>query len=431
MGVEKPPEKTIDSQKRGLIKPLICNMKMENTKSKLKLLGILILVIIGATLIANLFGLFKGDVVDKTIKEITIPGDIISIKIMGANDGIRLKTYTENGTTKTENFPIGNYIFRTECATISIDENLKYDVTNVSEKIYDKGGIGSGTSSSFFSKRIEIEIGDPSLQLLRANQKFKEITGGKEWYAVQTSSSSGDSLFGFGSFSVVQIWFVVDDKTLYMADIDSEIDEVKSIDKVKDVSGMSRDEIDEIANPDIKEMKEECKKMVRIVEADDEFKMLIDGKQWQRPEIYCGNGEFETLSLDLDNRSYFIVVDMVGERVLVIKDVTDAQQKWGTERQTLPPADRPITDEEAEELKKRWMEEENKILQIALADGRVREIIDGNRYFVGGQGSTGGPGYEIRTMDVSVGGIAGIFGTKYVICIDYGEEKVLAVTKAR
>ncbi|ODS36304.1 MAG: hypothetical protein A7316_10185 [Candidatus Altiarchaeales archaeon WOR_SM1_86-2] len=220
---------------------------MRDTKSKLKFLGALILILIAILLIADILDLIKGGFIDKRIKEITIP-DGVGAKITGVkdgvNDGIELKTYNRDGTTNTRNFPIGDYIFNTEYGTVSIDENLGVDISNESEWWQGIRIWGSGVNGSLLCReevrdgkceKVQIRIGDPdpACEILKNSDKFKEITKGREWNITEAGinihfySTSGEI---YASFA--RIFFVVDNETFYRATIDPETDEIKYIHEI-------------------------------------------------------------------------------------------------------------------------------------------------------------------------------------------------------
>jgi len=238
-------------------------LKIETAKSKkakVILFGVLILIIFGTILIADTFDLFKNEVVEKTIKEVIIPEGTISVKITGTKEGIELKTY-KDGKAEIEKLPMNNYIFRTEYATVNVYENLRFNISDINEEKcgkceeeYGRYGrdccVRNYMATPFGAvERIEIVIweGDKQefkLEILRNDDKFKEIITGKEWQWRHMWESCGESP-SLESCPDAYIWFVVDNKTLYAANIDMELYKVRNIKEICDVSGMNEKEIRE------------------------------------------------------------------------------------------------------------------------------------------------------------------------------------------
>jgi len=248
---------------------LIYLAAVKKRENKFIIIGILILIIIEIILVANTCELFKGDVIDRTIKEDERTTSPIFITIAATNKSIEIETY-KNGVLTIEKYPPKNYTFKTNYGTVNIYENLDYNFTEIC------GRGCSGSTGACYGERcvfksspecnatggkhcisvggreegIEIKITDPSTEIeheiLKNDDEFKKIAAGKKWNKILLwKSCEGGSAWGF--CPEIHLWFVVDNKTLYLAGIDHETYSVKSLEEVCDVSKMTEEEIMKIA----------------------------------------------------------------------------------------------------------------------------------------------------------------------------------------
>lgn len=441
---------------------------MKNTKSKkgkIILFGVLILILAGTVLIVSAFDLIKGSDVEKTIKEVTIQDGMINIKITGTQDGIELKTY-RNGTTNTENFPKGNYIFKTEYADLMIDENLKFNITDYNEEVYEKNGIKVSGVTDFLgnTKTLEIEIQNPEIylykEILNSDETFKEIVGNKvndskinnkfnetventnDWNDYKSiSGSRGGVCFGDGECvcSFDREWFVVNNK-LYLAELNEDENKIKSIYEIMDVTGMAKDEIkyeireivEKIDSPDSPSSREEKEKINQILKNNDEFNLLTEGDEWS---IKGGGGPMAYKTVYVGGKeSYFVIIDMILEKVIDIKDMSIEEENEITVKdEDIMKHSPPLTSKEFEEnwnesrIKEEMKRKALNPLEVALADDRVKQIINGKRYEVRGQGSSIIENYGFEEITLGIGGTGDTFDEHYDIFIDWNERRVLAV----
>jgi len=173
------------------------------------------------------------------------------------------------------------------------------------------------------------------------------------------------------------------------------------------------------------EVKEHIKAMKglgeEILKNDTKFRN-IDGWEKSKTERFTSHCSNEicnvVFEVAIENKSYVAWIDLFSKKVLTTKEIKIEKNKscsnGGESRENIFGENNNIS---------------NKLLNIALEDEGVKEIIGKNAYTVSGHGTGCMGGYEFGTLTLNVGGFYDFGGQTYTIFIDVSDKKVLSKLK--